>query len=97
MAAGPRGSATPYMVAEAGASKRQSLLTPTRRADYMEHMIRATPAVPIVSPVSVWLVALAVTAIYLVTMENGAVLAEGGRHLHDLFHDGRHFLGVPCH
>lgn len=64
----------------------------------MEHRIPATSAVPTVSPVRVLLVALvAIVAVYAVTMENGAVLGEGARHLHDLFHDGRHFLGVPCH
>ncbi len=61
----------------------------------MDHRI---PAATAVSPVRVWLLALvAVMALYAVTMETGAVLAEGARFLHDLFHDGRHFLGVPCH
>jgi hypothetical protein len=61
----------------------------------MEH---AVPAVPAISPVRAWLMALlALTVVYAVTMENGAVLADGARHLHELFHDGRHFLGVPCH
>jgi hypothetical protein len=61
----------------------------------MEHSI---PVVPSVSPVRAWLALLVVlAALYLVTVENGAVLADGARHLHELFHDGRHFLGVPCH
>jgi hypothetical protein len=45
-----------------------------------------------------WLaVALALALAYLVTLENGAVLHGGATLLHELFHDGRHFLGVPCH
>ena len=61
----------------------------------MEHRV---PLVPRLSPVRVWLaMLLAVVVLYAVTMENGAVLADGGRYLHELFHDGRHVLGVPCH
>lgn len=49
-------------------------------------------------PVWAWLVAaLAVTVAYALTLENGAVLRAGATTLHELFHDGRHFLGVPCH
>lgn len=60
----------------------------------MEHAVAA----PAVSPLRAWLVAtVALLVMYAVTMENGAVLADGSRYLHELFHDGRHFLGVPCH
>ena len=34
------------------------------------------------------------------TMEGGIVshaLGQTGMFLHELFHDGRHLLGVPCH
>ena len=56
------------------------------------------PRVPAVSPSRFWLVALlALAVIYAVTLENGAVLADGARFLHEAFHDGRHLLGVPCH
>ena len=49
-------------------------------------------------PAWAWLVlALAVAAVYALTMENGAALEPGATFLHELFHDGRHFLGVPCH
>ena len=37
---------------------------------------------------------------WLVTMEGGMVshaLGQTGMFLHELFHDGRHLLGVPCH
>jgi hypothetical protein len=46
------------------------------------------------------LVAAAVAVLWLVTMEGSAVSqAVGGTasFLHELFHDGRHLLGVPCH
>jgi uncharacterized membrane protein YobD (UPF0266 family) len=49
-------------------------------------------------PVWTWLVvALALLAVYAVTMENGAVLAKSAGTLHEFFHDARHFIGVPCH
>ena len=49
-------------------------------------------------PVWAWLVAaLALMAVYALTMENGATLKAGASVLHELFHDGRHMLGVPCH
>ncbi|MDQ2826266.1 MAG: CbtB-domain containing protein, partial [Actinomycetota bacterium] len=31
------------------------------------------------------------------TLENGTTLRAGATVVHELFHDGRHFLGVPCH
>lgn len=33
---------------------------------------------------------------YLVAFDNGAV-SRSGLYLHELMHDGRHLLGVPCH
>ena len=49
-------------------------------------------------PAWAWLVlALALATVYALTMENGATLQAGATVLHELFHDGRHFLGVPCH
>ncbi|MDQ6928576.1 MAG: CbtB-domain containing protein [Actinomycetota bacterium] len=49
-------------------------------------------------PVWAWLVvALAMLAIYTLTLENGATLKAAATTVHELFHDGRHFLGVPCH
>lgn len=45
-----------------------------------------------------WLVvALAAIAIYVLSMDNGAVLAGGANTVHEFFHDARHFLAVPCH
>jgi hypothetical protein len=45
--------------------------------------------------------ALAVVAVlllitYLVAFDQGAV-SQSGMYLHELMHDGRHLLGVPCH
>ena len=45
-----------------------------------------------------WLVVAAASlGAYLVTLDNGAVLRSGANLAHELFHDRRHFLGVPCH
>jgi hypothetical protein len=46
------------------------------------------------------LLALAVTLLWLVTFEAGPVseaIGQAGTFFHELFHDGRHLLGVPCH
>lgn len=49
-------------------------------------------------PVWAWLVAAAAfVALYAITQENGALFAWFAEQSHELFHDGRHFLGVPCH
>ncbi len=40
--------------------------------------------------------ALFVLTIYLVQYDQG-VLSQSGSLLHELMHDGRHLLGVPCH
>ena len=39
---------------------------------------------------------LFVLTIYLVQYDNG-VLSRTGLFMHELMHDGRHLLGVPCH
>jgi len=46
------------------------------------------------------MLALAFAVLWLVTMEGNAVssaVAGTPGFLHELFHDGRHLLGVPCH
>lgn len=52
-------------------------------------------------PIWAWLgAALAVALLWTVTMETGAVsaaLGQSGPFLHELFHDARHLVGVPCH
>lgn len=53
---------------------------------------------PIAVPLWTWLVvAVALFAVWALTMENGAVLARSAGTLHEFFHDARHFVGVPCH
>ena len=44
--------------------------------------------------------ALALGTLWAVTFEGGVVsnaLSDTGSFLHELFHDGRHLLGAPCH
>jgi len=52
-------------------------------------------------PVWAWLAAAMAAALFwTVMMEAGGVSAavgQGGPYLHELFHDGRHLIGVPCH
>lgn len=52
-------------------------------------------------PIWGWLVAAVAAALFwTVMMEAGAVssaLGQSGLLLHELFHDGRHLIGVPCH
>jgi hypothetical protein len=49
-------------------------------------------------PAWAWLVVLgAVLALYLMTLDNGTALRAAASTAHEFFHDGRHFLGVPCH
>lgn len=45
------------------------------------------------------LLAGAVGVLWLVTFEGGAISQAIGRAgtLHELFHDARHLVGVPCH
>ena len=45
-------------------------------------------------------VGMAVFVLYLVTFEGGVVsqaIGQAGNFVHELFHDGRHLIGVPCH
>ena len=50
-------------------------------------------------PLWAWpLLALAVFTLYVLSHENGALLsAPAAEILHELTHDARHALGVPCH
>jgi hypothetical protein len=59
---------------------------------------------PLVIPASravLWLAGtalLAVAVYYFIGIDQGAVSVFGNdTHLHELVHDGRHFLGFPCH
>ncbi|HLS77385.1 MAG TPA: CbtB-domain containing protein [Nocardia sp.] len=46
--------------------------------------------------VTVGVVLLALLTLYLVGFDQGAI-SRSGMFLHELMHDGRHLLGVPCH
>ncbi len=49
-------------------------------------------------PAWAWLVvALSAVTVFIVTMDNGALLQGAAATAHELFHDTRHFVGVPCH
>jgi hypothetical protein len=57
----------------------------------------STPAVsPRVLGTAVGVVILLMLLAYLVAFDQGAV-SQSGMYLHELMHDGRHLLGVPCH
>lgn len=52
---------------------------------------------PLHVPGVAWVaVALGLFLAFLMLQENGALLANWET-LHELYHDGRHALGVPCH
>lgn len=50
-------------------------------------------------PAWAWaLAAITLFAVYLLLQENGTLLsAPAAQWLHEVTHDGRHALGVPCH
>ena len=49
------------------------------------------------APYAVFAGAVLFMLLYLVGIEQGAVSLIGGNFLHELVHDGRHVVGVPCH
>jgi len=56
-----------------------------------------TPAVsPRLIGAAAGVVAFMLLITYLVAFDQGAV-SQSGMYLHELMHDGRHLLGVPCH
>lgn len=49
-------------------------------------------------PAWAWLLAFAAAfALYAMSYDNGFALQGAAEQVHEFFHDGRHFLGVPCH
>jgi cobalt transporter subunit CbtB len=64
-------------------------------------MTKPSPATVTPLHVPTWALALAVVAVfafYLLTQENGMLLtASQAQFLHEVTHDARHALGVPCH
>ena len=61
-------------------------------------MSALAPRMPIVREQLLALAALFVllSIAYLVQFDQGA-LSRSGMFLHELMHDGRHLLGIPCH
>lgn len=65
----------------------------------MTEFYPATSATSLHVPTWAWALALAATfMLYLLTQENGVLLsASQAQFLHEVTHDARHALGVPCH
>lgn len=64
-------------------------------------MTAATAARPVDLPIRIprWAPAVALVAMalaYVVLQDSGLVLSSWAT-IHELFHDGRHALGFPCH
>lgn len=61
----------------------------------------ATPLVLPLSGTTFWLLGtafLALAAYYFIGVDQGMLSVFGNdTHLHEFVHDGRHFLGFPCH
>jgi hypothetical protein len=56
-----------------------------------------TPPIPLRSLARwLWLAGILLLIVYLVSIDEGAV-SRTGLLLHELMHDGRHLLAVPCH
>jgi hypothetical protein len=45
----------------------------------------------------VFAAAFALVLLYLLGIEQGASSLVSGHYVHELVHDGRHLLGIPCH
>ena len=65
--------------------------------------ITVAPQGSTTAPLPNWAFAVlfgAVFLLWMVTFEAGPLseaLGQAGSFLHELFHDGRHLIGVPCH
>ncbi|WP_410571364.1 CbtB domain-containing protein [Amycolatopsis sp. cmx-4-61] len=65
----------------------------------------AAPAVPLpiripireIVPWAVFVVLLALIALYFVSAEQGATAVFANTYVHEFVHDGRHLLAFPCH
>jgi hypothetical protein len=62
----------------------------------MHDIVAATP-IP-VRRIAPWiaLAPLFLLVLYLIGMDQG-VVSHAGMYLHELMHDGRHLLALPCH
>lgn len=75
-------------------------MTATSEAIERKGLSLAVPNLSVASA-ALWLsltVLLAALAYYFLGYDQGAVSVFGSdTHVHEFFHDGRHFLGFPCH
>lgn len=67
-------------------------------------VVDAAAASPGVATLPTWVLgavaAFALALMWLVSFDNGqitGVLDSSGSYFHELFHDGRHLFGAPCH
>jgi hypothetical protein len=60
------------------------------------HPLHAPAVSPRLITTAMAVVTVMLLLTYLVTFDQGAV-SQSGTFLHELMHDGRHLLGVPCH
>lgn len=62
-------------------------------------MAKTVAAAAVRVPAWAWAVlAIALFSLYFLVQENGALLTTTqAAYLHELTHDARHALGVPCH
>ena len=57
----------------------------------------APPPAPIRIPTLAW-IAVGVALVWIAYAFAGVhILPNVWNHFHEFFHDGRHFLGIPCH
>lgn len=65
----------------------------------MAKSLAVTAPAPLRVPLWAWAMAvLALFALYVLLQENGHLLtAQQAMYLHEVTHDARHALGVPCH
>jgi Probable cobalt transporter subunit (CbtB) len=70
-------------------------------SDSLHPAATATPLVVPASRAVLWLLGTALFALavyYFIGVDQGATSVFGnGTVLHEFVHDGRHFLGFPCH
>jgi len=69
----------------------------------MASSIVVRPAAPVTIPIrellpyAIFVGTLLFVLLYFVVAEQGATALIGGTMVHELVHDARHLVGVPCH
>ena len=71
------------------------------QADVSAPQALPTPVVVSAATAATWLVLTALVALavlYFIGVDQGATSVFGSNmYIHEFVHDGRHFLGFPCH